>query len=164
MKKIILILLLVVSTGALAQKGSVYIGGALGYTSDNYKIAPEAGYWMAETLQLGAVLSYEKSTTANVDTKTFKPHVYFRKFYAMSDKFSLYAGANARYVSTDVAGVSSSYFDAFVDLGFAYSLADRWGVVGRVASIGLLQEEFTIDFDMSKQPLFNVGIYYTIKQ
>lgn len=75
----------------------------------------------------------------------------------------MYAGANVRYASTDTNGSSSSYTDFFADLGFLYALAERWGVVGRVASIGQIDKEFILDFNMSQQPLFNVGIYYTLK-
>ena len=165
MKKVLLIaIIFIASSSLLAQKGSVYVGGALGFSEDYYRVAPEAGYWLQESLQLGAVISYESDKKGGTETKTFKPHVYFRKFFPMGEKFALYAGANVRYASTDVGGASTSYTDLFVDLGFSYALAKRWGVVGRVASIGQINETFTVDFDMSSQPLFNVGIYYTIKQ
>ena len=165
MKKVILIALIFISSTSLfAQKGSIYAGGALGFQEDYFRIAPEAGYWLGETLQLGAVISYENDS-GGAETTTFKPHVYFRKFYPLGEKFSIYAGANVRFVSVDVDGAGSdSSTDAFVDFGFSYSLADRWGVVGRVASIGLINDDFVVDFDMSSQPLFNVGIYYTIKK
>lgn len=167
MKKVILFaIVLFSSTAMFAQKGSIYVGGAIGFSEDQFKLAPEAGYWLGETLQLGAVISYENDESGNKDETSFAPHVYFRKFYPMSDKFSLFAGANVKYISTNdnTNDTSTSNTDFFVDLGFAYSLAERWGVVGRVASIGMINENFVFDFNMSQQPLFNVGIYYTIKQ
>lgn len=90
--------------------------------------------------------------------------MYFRKFFPLGEKFAVYAGANVRYASTDTNRTSSSCTDFFVDLGFSYALAERWGGVGWVASIGQIDEEFILDFDMSQQPLFNVGIYYTLKK
>lgn len=165
MRKLILLTFVLISSTALfAQKGSIYAGGALGFSEDQYKIAPEAGYWLGESLQLGAVISFESDKTWNAETTTFAPHVYLRKFFPLGEKFSVFAGANVRYSSTDTNNVSSSFTDAFIDLGFSYGLAERWGVVGRVASIGQINESFVFDFNMSNQPLFNVGIYYTIKQ
>ena len=165
MKKLLIIAIVFAATTSVsAQKGSIYAGGAIGFKEDYFKIAPEAGYWVQESLQLGAVLSYESDKIGGTDVKTFKPHVYFRKFFPLGEKFAVYAGANVRYASTDTNGTSSSYTDFFVDLGFSYALAERWGVVGRVASIGQIDEEFILDFNMSQQPLFNVGIYYTLKK
>lgn len=168
MKKILTILLILVSSTCFAQEGSMYIGGALGFGDDQWKVGPEVGTWLSDDLQLGAVLTFEGSDAGGTKTTNIAPHVYIRKWFPIGEKFALYAGLNARFVSNKVkaggAENSTSYFDAFVDAGFSYSLAERWGIVGRVSSIGYIEENFKFDFNMSPQSLFNVGIYYTFKQ
>lgn len=155
-------------TATYAQQGSAYIGGALGFGGDQWKVGPEIGTWLKDDLQLGAVLSFGGSDQGGATTTDIAPHVYVRKWWSVGEKFSLYAGLNGRFVSNkyESGGTSNttSYFDAFLDAGFAYAVADRWGIVGRVGSLGYLQEDFKLDFNMSPQSLFNVGIYYTFKQ
>jgi hypothetical protein len=162
MKKFLLIAVLAcVSTAIMAQKGSMYIGGGLGYMKDYWKVAPEAGYWVADDLQLGLVLTIE-----SIDKETnFAPHVYFRKWYTITEKFSLYSGVNARLqTNPDYIDEGDATFDFFIDAGMAYAIAPRWGIVGRLLSLGYIADDFTLDFNMSPQSLFNVGIYYTFKE
>ncbi len=162
MKKLLLIFALVLGTLSIyAQDGSMYIGGGIGFMKDYWKVAPEAGIWVADDLQLGLVLTIE---SINSETN-FAPHLYFRKWFTVSERFSLYAGANARLqTNPNHSEEGDATFDGFIDAGFAYAVAERWGIVGRVGSFGYIAEEFQFEFNMSPQSLFNVGIYYTFKQ
>ncbi|WP_169725006.1 outer membrane beta-barrel protein [Algoriphagus terrigena] len=169
MKKIVTIVVLaLMATATYAQKGSAYIGGAVAFGGDQWKVGPEIGTWLKDDIQLGAVLSFGGSDMEGTKTTDIAPHLYIRKWWPVGEKFSLYAGLNARYVSSkyETGGTSTTtdYFDAFLDAGFAYAVAERWGIVGRVGSLGYIQEDFKLDFNMSPQSLFNVGIYYTFKQ
>ncbi|PIB36764.1 hypothetical protein BFP72_15830 [Reichenbachiella sp. 5M10] len=148
-----------------AQQGSMYAGGGIGFAEDYWKFAPEAGYWLQDNLQLGLVLHLEGDNTGATDVTTIAPHVYGRYWWPISEKFSLYAGANIRInsVSSD-PGDSDTNVDVFADGGFAFAIAPRWGMVGRIVSVGLINESFTLDANMSPQSMFNVGIYYTFKQ
>lgn len=147
-----------IATSIFAQKGSMYIGGGLGFMEDYWKVAPEAGIWVTDDLQLGLVLTIENV----VDETNFAPHLYLRKWFTVTEKFSLYAGINGRLNSNPgFEADGDAVFDAFLDGGFAYAVAPRWGIVGRVGSLGYIDEEFKFDFNMSPQSLFNVGIYWT---
>jgi len=165
MKKLLtIILVLGISSTLFAQQGSMYVGGALGFGNDSWKVAPEVGTWLADDLQLGVVLTFAGSDV-NSEKSRVAPHLYLRKWWSVSEKFSVYLGANARYVSVkDQNDDTQSTFDAFVDAGLAYAVAERWGIVGRIAAVGQINDDFTLDFNMSPQSLFNVGIYYTFKQ
>ena len=150
---------------AYGQQGSIYAGGGVGFGNDSWRFAPEAGTWVADDLQLGLVLTIEGSDQASQPKNYFGPHLYFRKWWSVGDIFSLYLGVNGRYISsTNQSDVSNSQFDAFVDAGFALAVAQRWGMVGRVASVGYIDEDFLFEFNMSPQSMFNVGLYYTIKE
>ncbi|UXX80548.1 hypothetical protein N7E81_05470 [Reichenbachiella carrageenanivorans] len=173
MKKLFTLLAAVlVGSSVYAQEGSMYVGGAIGFQEDYVKIAPEVGTWLKNDLQLGAVLNYTSDKTSGVgaEMSIIAPHVYLRKWWPISEKFSLYIGANARF--NKVGGdFDESAFEAFVDAGFALSLAERWGIVGRAGQgLGLFANDsytdtnFALDFNMSPASMFNVGIYYTFKQ
>ncbi|MGL1887297.1 MAG: porin family protein [Reichenbachiella sp.] len=175
MKKILILAIALFATSAMyGQEGSMYVGGALGFgdyyensTGNTWKVAPEVGYWMKDNIQLGIVATFYGNEIAGDKYTTIAPHVYGRLWFPVGDKFSLYAGANFRFVNTsndNDAIDSDSYVDIFVDAGFAYSVADKWGLVGRVASLGLFDGDFGLDANLSPSSLFNVGIYYTFKQ
>ncbi|MBU2915903.1 MULTISPECIES: outer membrane beta-barrel protein [Reichenbachiella] len=168
MKKLLfLVVILFAANTMYAQQGSMYVGGGIMFYNDDWKVAPEAGYWLSDELQLGAVLSFSGTDNSN----TIAPHVYLRKWWSVGEKFGLYIGANGRLVNSHVdaldgggSDTSDTYFDAFLDAGFALSVAPRWGMVGRVATVGLIQEDFKFELEMSPQSMFNVGIYYTFKE
>ena len=161
MKKLLLIAFSSLAALSYAQEGSWYIGGGVGFMSDYWKVAPEIGTWVADDLQLGLVGTFESID----DEVNVAPHLYFRKWWTVGERFSLYVGANARFNSNpNYEEGGDSVFDGFLDTGFAYAVAERWGIVGRVASVGYIDDDFTFDFNMSPQSLFNVGIYWTFIQ
>src|SRR6478735_5877874 len=94
-----IMVLLATSTVAMAQKGSFYIGGVVGYSSSTDKaangnksgtsswaFAPEAGTFLKDDIQLGLSLGLSGSNSTNNgnDTETtsnISPTVYTRKFF-----------------------------------------------------------------------------------
>lgn len=171
MKKLFTLLAVaLIGTSVYAQEGSMYVGGAIGFQEDYFKIAPEVGKWLKDDIQLGVVVAYTGDKRGGTEVNVFSPHVYLRKWWSVGEKFGLYLGANARFNSAG-GDVDESAFEAFVDAGFAFSVAERWGIVGRAGQgIGLFATDdysdtnFEADFNMSPASMFNVGIYYTFKQ
>lgn len=176
MMKKLLLYIFIISMGATvsAQKGSMYIGGGAAYNDGDWRLAPELGTWLSDDLQLGLVSSYSKSTVGSIfdpnESSVLAPHLYLRKWKSISEDFSLYVGLNARYSYVKLtssfpnSSVSDSIFDGFLDFGFAFAIAPRWGMVGRVASIGYINENFDLDINLSPGSMFNVGLYYTFKE
>ncbi len=172
MKKLVLTFVFVaISYFGYSQQGSWYIGGGFGFQEDYVKVAPEVGTWLKDDLQLGLVLTFENNSSEANDMSNFAPHLYFRKWWPVGERFSLYVGANARPNFVSMEGDNNTLFEAFVDAGFAFAVAERWGIVGRAGNgIGLLANgdktdtSFGADFNMSPMSLFNVGLYYTFKQ
>ena len=129
MKKLLVsAVILLMGTVAYAQKGSVYIGGEVGFeTIDGgedgedgsaWVFGPEIGTWLSDQNQLGIVLRFQGDDFAT----TIAPHLYFRRWFPLNEKFSLYAGVNARFVSISPdEGESDSNFDFFLDAGASYS-------------------------------------------
>lgn len=171
MKKLFTLLAVaLIGTSVYAQEGSMYVGGGVGFQEDYIKLAPEVGTWLKDDLQLGLVLTYMGDKRGGSEINVFAPHLYIRKWWSVGEKFSLYLGANGRFNSVS-GDVEESAFEAFVDAGFALSVAERWGIVGRAGQgIGLFANDdysdtsFGADFNMSPASMFNVGIYYTFKQ
>lgn len=148
-----------------AQQGSMYIGGGLGYDEITWRVAPEIGTWVADDLQVGIVATLlGQNDTGNLKFGAF-PHLYLRKWFSVSDKFGLYAGVNARVaIQSFRFGEADPIFDGFLDAGFAYNIAPRWGMMGRFGSLGYVNKRFDLNVDLSPGSLFNVGLYYTFKE
>src|SRR5258706_10545778 len=117
------------SIGAMAQKGSWYLGGTVGFNSTTNKapapstnkdvttswsFAPEAGTFLKDDIQLGFALGLSGSTNKTNGTKTsssfgFSPTVYSRKFFKLTDNFSAFAGVYLKLISdksTTYSGVT----------------------------------------------------------
>lgn len=148
-----------------AQQGSMYIGGGLGYDETTWRFAPEVGTWIADDLQLGLVATlYGQDGDGNIKFGA-APHLYLRKWFSVSDRFSLFAGANVQFSTESYRfGESSTNFNGFLDAGFGYSVAPRWGMVGRFGRLGYINEAINIDLNLSPGSLFNIGLYYTFKE
>src|SRR6185369_15419979 len=92
-------------------------GGVVGYSSSthtatngnksgtsNWAFAPEAGTFLRDDIQLGLSLGLSGSNSTNNgnDTETvsnISPTVYSRKFFKVTDNFSLFAGLYLTYIS-----------------------------------------------------------------
>lgn len=152
-----IMVMLVTSTVAMAQKGSFYIGGLVGYSTSTFKapngnksgtsnwaFAPEVGTFLKNDIQLGIALGFSGSTTMNNgnDTETvsnFSPTVYSRKFFKITDNFSTFAGLYLDFIngkttdhtSTPAQESSQSGFGARLGVGVAYALSPRFTAVGQ---------------------------------
>src|SRR6478609_3079925 len=163
MKKITWIMvMLVTSTVAMAQKGSFYIGGVAGYSSSTDKapngnksgttswaFAPEGGTFLRNDIQLGLALGLGGSNTKNngndIETSSnFNPTIYSRKFFKLTDNFSTFAGLYIDIISgkttdhtiTPAQESKQSGFGARVGVGVAYALSPRFTAVGQYGLLG----------------------------
>ncbi|MCV9388020.1 porin family protein [Reichenbachiella ulvae] len=166
MKRMLTLVVLLCATSALyAQEGNIYGGGALSFQENYWKLAPEGGYWITDQIQLGASFTIENDKrVAGLDESTVAPHVYGRYWFPITEKFGLYVGANLKvnYITQD-PGNTNSVTDFYADAGIGYQIAPKWQIIGRLARFGAINNSFILDVNMTEQPLFNVGILYTIK-
>lgn len=186
-------LLLITSFGmsVLAQDGAVYIGGMAGFTStknsspgssdfksSNWNFSPEIGTWLTDDLQLGLSLNISGSKNdSDRKTSTIAPSAYIRKWKSLGEKFSIFGGFNTGFsnVKVDNSGSETEVLgiQTFLDFGAAFAVSERWGVVGRYATLGFAiaenkdTDEKSVSFGLDVNTLgnpFNIGIYYTFKQ
>src|ERR1041385_8788440 len=157
MKRSLLILsaMLMMSMAAMAQKGSFYLGGSVGYSSStdkptggvntvstSWSFAPEPGTFLKDDIQLGLALGLSGSSVKVANNKmqtstTFSPTVYTRKFFKLTDNFSLFAGAYLNYLSgtstdyTSSPSVKTTESGIAIRLGagVAYALSPRFTAV-----------------------------------
>jgi hypothetical protein len=208
MKKIlILISMVALSHVVIAQQGSWYLGGLVGYRSTTDEVSstknvetqwafgPEFGTFLKDDIQLGLVLGLIGSSIKNDGTKTLSsfsmsPTIYGRKFFKITDNFSTFAGLYVNIISgtvtnevTDVE-TKGSGFGAKVGVGVAYALSPRFIAVGQYGLFGYSSIKTKVDgtetgtvstFEFGVNTVggnvidvgagvFNIGIYYTIKQ
>jgi hypothetical protein len=212
MKKNLLILALVASaTIASAQKGSFYIGGVVGYSSTsstsafgnktdtkNWAFGPEGGTFLKDDIQLGLALGISGSSSAYNGSDTYKtssvsPTVYGRKFFKVTDNFSLFSGLYINYTSgkTTTYGPGSventqTGFGVRLGVGVAYALSPRFTALGQYGLLGYQSlknktngsdngSDSNFSFGVNtvgsstlvqgngSGAVFNIGIYYTFK-
>lgn len=166
-----IMVMLVISTVAMAQKGSFYIGGIVGFSSSTYKapngnksgtsswaFAPEAGTFLQDDIQLGISLGIGGSNTKNNgnDTETestISPTVYSRKFFKLTDNFSTFAGLYLDFISgkttdhtvTPAEESKESGFGARVGVGVAYAFSPRFTAVGQYGLLGFQSVKNKVD-------------------
>ena len=111
MKKLLLCVALVVSAMATAQKGSVLVGGNVGYSSEkigdakaeSFEFSPRFGYQFSENWTAGV-----EGAIANVDVKGFgktenyKIGGFVRYSTPLSETFAFYTDLGAGYQSTSL--------------------------------------------------------------
>jgi hypothetical protein len=187
-----------ISAAANAQKGSWYVGGQVGFNTKTEKntgfadintstwnIAPEVGTFLQKNLQLGFALnlggthSDQSGTTPSVTTTAWSPVIYLRKFYPVSDKFSLFTGVVGNFTvgSTSSNGSSGTLggWGLNLTLGAAYAVSKTFTVVGQYGLFGYTYQSATINDEKSSVsnfglnvnslgPVFNVGLYWTFKE
>lgn len=183
-KALILISMVAISSVALAQQGSWYIGGLAGFSSSksedsgsgiesvstSWAFAPEIGTFLRDDIQLGIALGIGGSKYVVDDEDQSKstdlnPTVYGRKFFKITDNFSTFAGLYLRLISqkstnliTDVESTNSG-FGARVGVGVAYALSPRFTAVGQYGLLGFQSTTGKVDGDeVSKDTDFDFGM------
>lgn len=162
MKRALFIMsLLAASIISMAQEGTWYVGGVVGYNSNTAKsgggfktvtsgwaFGPEVGTFLKDDIQLGFVLGLAGSSLKN-DTNelgkstSFSPTLYGRKFFKITDTFSTFAGVYLNYTG----GSTTIYTPTTVEstqsgigirlgVGVAYSLSPRFTAVGQYGLLG----------------------------
>ena len=212
MKKALFILTMVASSFvAMAQKGNWYVGGVVGFasntakatngfktTSSSWAFGPEGGTFLKDDIQLGLALglggSSEKDDNGKIFTSTnFSPTVYVRKFFKVTDDFSMFAGFYLNYLSgktTDYNPTTESTQSGIglrLGVGVAYALSPRFTAVGQYGLMGYQSVTNKVDGNNTgtdssfnfgvntvgsstlsqgngSGAVFNIGIYYTLKK
>ncbi len=181
----IFITLLMVSMAAMAQKGSMYLGGTVGYSSStdkspagfktvssSWSFAPEAGTFLQDDIQLGFVLGLSGSSVKDDNGKIssssgFSPTIYTRKFFKITDNFSAFAGLYFNYISnkfTSYSGLSSvestsSGIGLRLGAGVAYALSPRFTAVGQYGVLGYQSvKDKVAGVDAGTTSGFNFGV------
>jgi hypothetical protein len=186
MKKIILLtVLLFTMIAASAQKGSMYIGGVIGYSSNTSKdpsdfktttsdwaFAPEVGTFLQDDIQLGIFLGISGGSQKNDDGNLYtysslSPTIYARKFFPITDEFSAFAGGYLNVSSgsfDDNAGgttgiTKQSGFGLRLGIGVAYALSPRFTAVGQYGLIGFQTMKSTFEgADAGTDSSFDFGV------
>ena len=183
MKKVLIMVLMVgLSSISMAQQGSWYIGGLVGYNSDkdeptggvetvnsSWDFSPEIGTFLKDDIQLGIALGIGGSkTTVDGDetnkTSSLSPTVYGRKFFKIDDNFSTFAGLYLDMISekeTDASDIETknSGFGARIGVGVAYALSERFTAVGQYGLFGFRSIKEEVDGDeVDKQTDFGFGM------
>jgi hypothetical protein len=124
-RTIFLIFFIAFAMVSMAQKGSWYVGGLVGYNIStekpeadnadktiytNWNLNPEFGTFITNTLQIGFVgglSGYARKVGDNKDysSVSVNPSVYVRNFYKFTENLSAFAGVYINYIN----GIDKSY-------------------------------------------------------
>ena len=140
-------------------KGDTFITGAVGYTnqstgdmkSNNFTIAPSAGYFVTPNIAVGARVGYNNMTDSDVISSvkveskmdTFTVGAFGRYYWTPAAKFSIFGELNADYANAKntntVGGISTDSKANGFDLGIApgvnyfisknFAVEASWGVL-----------------------------------
>jgi len=186
MKKALCLILIAISANvSLAQKGTWYVGGVVGYgsstekdsnddetTHTNWAFGPEVGTFLKDDIQLGLVLglagSSEKTDSIDLnESSSFNPTIYCRKFYKITDNFSTFAGLYLNLISGSMTDKSSgtdikyeeSGFGARIGIGVAYALSPRFTAVGQYGLVGFQSTDSKVGGnDAGSDSSFDFGV------
>lgn len=150
--------------GAKAQLNNWYVGGIIGFSStssdynDNWKstswaFGPEVGVGIGENWSVGLVLGMSGSNTkddlGDISSQfMLMPDIYGRRWWTLADRLKLFTGLDVTFGTgsmtnyvTSQQGVTEvttdvSSFGVNLNSGIAYSLADRWTLLFKLAGVG----------------------------
>jgi hypothetical protein len=205
MKKVYTLLFFSLLTlGLWAQGGSWYLGGIMGYSSQNsnanknpattmWYFGPEVGTFFNENWSAGLVLGMDGMSQKDDDgdimkRNLIKPNLYGRRWWSAGDRLGIFAGLdlafgtgsqstydeNQEETKTDV-----SSFDANLNAGVAYALAERWTLLLKFAALGFSSETqkmsgqddittttfgLVADGNVTSNQFIFVGLYWTFAQ
>jgi len=181
MRKSILALVVMVSLGAFAQKGSFYVGGQAGYTTTETKVgstvtsegstwsfSPEVGTFLTNNIQLGVAFNV-RGTEDTDDVNNVKDEstyfggtVYSRYFFGEGTKaFRPFVGVNAEFLPGNLKrtasfGNSSTVSEAdLFRIGANLNAGFAYSLSSRVAVVGSLG---VLGFSSEKESPKNGGV------
>lgn len=170
MKKLLLFAAIAISAMASAQKGSVLVGGNVGFSSDkvgdakseSFEFNPKVGYQFADKWTAGV-----EGSIASVDTdwsektENYKIGGFVRYTQPFSETFSVFADLGAGYQNESLNDAKGMYVNLvpnlFINMKRGFGLNFSIGGVGYNNLDGrqdARKESFGFDFGKT----FNIGI------
>ncbi|WP_125722300.1 outer membrane beta-barrel protein [Flavobacterium ustbae] len=170
MKKLLLLVALFVATVSNAQKGSILLGGNVGFSSEkigenkteSFEFSPKVGYQFAEKWTLGvegSILNFKESGEEREEA--YRIGAFTRYSIPLSDLFSFYADLGAGYQERNIdktKGVYASLTPAlFINMKRGFGLNFSIGGIGydNLSGKGTSREE-RLGFNFGKT--VNIGI------
>jgi hypothetical protein len=170
------------TTLIMAQQGSVYFGGSVGFNSyteinkdssgsvkepavTTWVFSPEIGTFLSDNIQLGVALNILGSKDENQKKSGFGGTPYCRYFFD-GDEFRPFIGLNATFLTqkntieyfSNTSVVNSFGVGANFNGGFSYALSDRITAVGSLAFLGFNSVTSQIEGDDDKTTVNIFGI------
>ncbi|KAF2081079.1 outer membrane beta-barrel protein [Flavobacterium sharifuzzamanii] len=118
MKKLLVAVVILLTTMASAQKNSILLGGNVGFSSEkigdskleNFEFSPKVGYQFADQWTVGVEGSIMNVKTTGEDTtEKYKIGGFLRYTVPLSDTFSVFGDLGAGYQSTNVNDAKGMY-------------------------------------------------------
>ncbi|WP_035650496.1 outer membrane beta-barrel protein [Flavobacterium sp. ASV13] len=118
MKKLLVAVVVMITTYASAQKNSILLGGNVGFSSEkigdskleNFEFSPKVGYQFADQWTAGVEGSIMNVKTSGSDTtERYKIGGFVRYTVPLSDLFSVFGDLGAGYQSTNLNDAKGMY-------------------------------------------------------
>lgn len=170
MKKLLLLVALFVATVSNAQKGSVFVGGNVGFSSEkigdtksnNFEFVPRVGYQFANNWGVGVEGSIQNIDTDGLQkTERYKIGSFLRYITPLNQTFSFYADLAAGYQTYSINDAKGMYvaFTPNLSINVKKGLALNFSIGGinydnMDGKNDPRQQNFGFDFGKS----FNIGI------
>lgn len=170
MKKLLVAVVILLTTIASAQKNSILLGGNVGFSSDkigdskleNFEFSPKVGYQFADKWTAGVEGSIMNVKTTGMDkTEKYKIGGFVRYSTPLSELFSVYVDLGAGYQNTSLNNAKGMY--ASFDPGLFINMKNGFGLNFSIGGINYdnldgkndpRQERFGFNFGKT----LNIGI------
>jgi len=135
MKKLLLAVALLIATITNAQKGSILLGGNVGFDSEkigdskatNFEFSPKVGYQFADNWTIGAEGAIGSlDVKGSEKTENYKIGGFVRYSTSLSELFSFYADLGAGYQNTSLNNAKGMY--ASFDPGLFINMKRGFGL------------------------------------
>lgn len=167
------------------SEGDVFMTGSVGFGSQKYgdaktnqfTIAPKAGYFVTSNIALGAQIGYTSATetevvggpfgpvTADTDTNTFTVGVFGRYYFTPARNFSFFGQLGVDYATakSETEGIpgenKADGFNVGLAPGISYFVSDH---IALEATFGLLgYNTVKVDGDSESTNSFEIGADFT---
>jgi len=143
------------SLSAQDNKYTGHLGGTSGFSTAQsnaknsvvkkvWSFSPEIGIYPFAHWGAGINFLIEGVSQGNYITTSYGCGIYVRRYFPVTDNFSMILGLNGSYKTTKAVQKfpqgnieeTENGIGAFFDLGMSYQLSPRWSLIGRIGTLG----------------------------
>jgi len=159
MKKLIVVL--VAALMAFTANAQYYVGGHVGFTSDDdyssFTIRPDFGYVLNDQISVGAVIGYYSTKMSNMTSSEITINPYLRYNLAKIGIVNVFVDGEVAISIPGGDAEGDTTFGLGVCPGISIPVTDKLSFVTHLGQFGYYNESIILDADMRA---LAIGVFY----